>query len=135
MSANLHLSFQDDAYKFYDIVEKLNRENCEQVLTDQLNKHWIRLFAKTCTGDLCPIQSVMGGIATEEAINCMPIRQFLYFDPIECLPENVFHPSNETTNESNTRSNFSSKQSRYYSQEVVFGEDFQDKLGNAKYFL
>ncbi|CAF4774610.1 unnamed protein product [Rotaria sp. Silwood1] len=139
MSANLHLSFQglslfqnqynalsqpwndDDAYKFYEIVEKLNRENREQVLTDQLNKHWIRLFAKTCTGDLCPIQSVMGGIATQEAIKAvtgkfMPIRQFLYFDAIECLPENVFHPSNETT-------------------KVVFGEDFQDKLGNAKYFL
>ncbi|CAF1348799.1 unnamed protein product [Rotaria sp. Silwood1] len=139
MSANLHLSFQglslfqnqynalpqpwnnDDADKFYEIVEKLNRENREQVLTDQLNKHWIRLFAKTCTGDLCPIQSVIGGIATEEAINAvtekfMPIRQFLYFDAVECLPENVFHPSNETT-------------------KVVFGEDFQDKLGNAKYFL
>ncbi|CAF5181097.1 unnamed protein product, partial [Rotaria sp. Silwood1] len=97
----------DDAYKFYEIVEKLNRENREQVLTDQLNKHWIRLFAKTCTGDLCPIQSVMGGIATQEAIKAvtgkfMPIRQFLYFDAIECLPENVFHPSNETTSESNT---------------------------------
>ncbi|CAF4237860.1 unnamed protein product, partial [Rotaria sordida] len=125
---------------FYEIVEKLNRENGEQVLTDQLNKHWIRLFAKTCTGDLCPIQSVIGGIAAQEAIKAvtgkfMPIRQFLYFDAIECLPENVFHPSNETTSGSNTRSNFSSKQSRYYSQEIVFGEDFQDKLGNAKYFL
>ncbi|CAF1254365.1 unnamed protein product [Rotaria sordida] len=68
MSANLHLSFQDDADKFYEIVEKLNRENGEQVLTDQLNKHWIRLFAKTCTGDLCPIQSIIGGIAAQEAI-------------------------------------------------------------------
>ncbi|CAF3985601.1 unnamed protein product [Rotaria sordida] len=158
MSANLHLSFQglslfqnqynalpqpwndDDADKFYEIVEKLNRENGEQVLTDQLNKHWIRLFAKTCTGDLCPIQSVIGGIAAQEAIKAvtgkfMPIRQFLYFDAIECLPENVFHSLNEGTSESNTRSNFPSKQSRYYSQEVVFGEDFQDKLGNAKYFL
>ncbi|CAF1325477.1 unnamed protein product [Rotaria sordida] len=158
MSAKLHLSFQglslfqnqynalpqpwndDDADKFYEIVEKLNRENGEQVLTDQLNKHWIRLFAKTCTGDLCPIQSVIGGIAAQEAIKAvtgkfMPIRQFLYFDAIECLPENVFHSLNEGTSESNTRSNFPSKQSRYYSQEVVFGEDFQDKLGNAKYFL
>ncbi|CAF1361012.1 unnamed protein product [Rotaria sp. Silwood1] len=158
MSANLHLSFQglslfqnqynalpqpwndDDADKFYEIVEKLNRENREQVLTDQLNKHWIRLFAKTCTGDLCPIQSVIGGIAAQEAVKAvtgkfMPIRQFLYFDAIECLSENVFYLSNEGTSESNTRSNFPSKQSRYYFQEIVFGEDLQDKLGNAKYFL
>ncbi|CAF3841834.1 unnamed protein product [Rotaria sp. Silwood1] len=130
----------DDADKFYEIVEKLNRENREQVLTDQLNKHWIRLFAKTCTGDLCPIQSVIGGIAAQEAVKAvtgkfMPIRQFLYFDAIECLSENVFYLSNEGTSESNTRSNFPSKQSRYYFQEIVFGEDLQDKLGNAKYFL
>ncbi|CAF5076601.1 unnamed protein product, partial [Rotaria sp. Silwood1] len=98
------------------------------------------LFAKTCTGDLCPIQSVIGGIAAQEAVKAvtgkfMPIRQFLYFDAIECLSENVFYLSNEGTSESNTRSNFPSKQSRYYFQEIVFGEDLQDKLGNAKYFL
>jgi hypothetical protein len=33
-----------------------------------LNKHWIKLFAKTCTGDLCPIQAVIGGIAAQEAM-------------------------------------------------------------------
>ncbi|CAF3804490.1 unnamed protein product [Rotaria sp. Silwood1] len=59
MPANLHLAFQAlsyfekqynalpkpwdnaDADKFYEIVEKLKRE---QVLTDELNKHWIKLF-------------------------------------------------------------------------------------------
>jgi ubiquitin-activating enzyme E1 len=38
------------------------------VLTDELNKHWIKLFAKTCTGDLCPMQAVIGGIAAQEAM-------------------------------------------------------------------
>jgi ubiquitin-activating enzyme E1 len=66
----------------------------------------------------------------------MPIRQFFYFDAIECLPENVFQPPNETTTESNTVLRLPSrKKSRYYSQEIVFGEDFQEKLGKSKYFV
>ena len=65
----------------------------------------------------------------------MPIRQFFYFDAIECLPENVFQPSNETTTESNIIPKLPTKTSRYYSQEIVFGEDFQEKLGKSKYFV
>ncbi|CAF3215764.1 unnamed protein product [Rotaria sp. Silwood2] len=158
MPANLHLAFQAlsyfqkqynalpkpwdaaDADKFYEIVEKLNSENREKVLTDELNKHWIKLFAKTCTGDLCPIQAVLGGVAAQEAMKAvtgkfMPIRQFFYFDAIECLPENVFQPSNEATTESNIIPKLPRKPSRYYSQEIVFGEDFQEKLGKSKYFV
>jgi ubiquitin-activating enzyme E1 len=67
----------------------------------------------------------------------MPIRQFFYFDAIECLPENVFQPSNEAaaTTESVTIPRLPTKKSRYYSQEVIFGEDFQEKLGKAIYFV
>jgi ubiquitin-activating enzyme E1 len=70
----------------------------------------------------------------------MPIRQFFYFDAIECLPENVFPPSTETTVEATTELKTRprlprKKESRYYSQEVVFGEDFQEKLGQVKYFV
>jgi len=61
----------------------------------------------------------------------MPIRQFFYFDAIECLPENVFQPSNEAA----TIPRLPTKKSRYYSQEVIFGEDFQEKLGKAIYFV
>jgi ubiquitin-activating enzyme E1 len=62
-----------DADKFYELVEKLNKEDREQPLTEELNKHWIKLFSKTCTGDLCPIQAVIGGIAAQEA---MKVRKF-----------------------------------------------------------
>jgi ubiquitin-activating enzyme E1 len=68
----------------------------------------------------------------------MPIRQFFYFDAIECLPENVYQPSTEatTTTESKMIPKVPTKKaSRYYSQEVVFGEDFQEKLGKAIYFV
>jgi len=154
MPANLHLAFQavsrfqkqfngppkpwdeNDAEQFYQIVEKLNSENRDQVLTDELNKHWIKLFAKTCQGDLCPMQAVIGGIAAQEAMKAvtgkfMPIRQFFYFDAIECLPENVFQSSNEPV----VVPDLPTKQTRYYSQEIIFGESFQKKLAESKYFV
>jgi ubiquitin-activating enzyme E1 len=120
-------------------------------LTDELNKHWIKLFSKTCQGDLCPIQAIIGGIAAQEAMKVrsnfkaniyteffvkavtgkfMPIRQYLYFDAIECLPESVFQASNEIP-----AFKLPSKQTRYYSQEIVFGEDFQEKICKSKYFV
>jgi ubiquitin-activating enzyme E1 len=155
MPANLHLAYQalpcfqkeynalpkpwdeSDAEKFVEIVEKLNTENREKPLTEELNKHWIKLFAKICTGDLCPMQAIIGGIAAQEAMKAvtgkfMPIRQFFYFDAIECLPENVFQASNEPTAPSKIPTK---KSSRYYSQEIVFGEDFQEQLGQSKYFV
>jgi hypothetical protein len=60
----------------------------------------------------------------------MPIRQFFYFDAIECLPENVFQESAE-----NFTPKLPSTKSRYYSQEIVFGVDFQEKICKSKYFV
>ena len=66
----------------------------------------------------------------------MPFRQFLYFDAIECLPENVFEaPSDNNTTESNFAPSVSNKKSRYYAQELVFGHEFQQKLAKSKYFV
>ena len=58
----------------------------------------------------------------------MPIRQYLYFDAIECLPECVL-----STDE--YKPPIPTEKSRYYSQEIVFGKDFQQRLGLTKYFL
>lgn len=62
----------------------------------------------------------------------MPIRQFLYFDAIECLPEDVFQPSDSTPA---SVPKMPTKKTRYYSQELVFGEDFQEKICKSNYFV
>ena len=60
----------------------------------------------------------------------MPIRQFFYFDAIECLPEKVHQGSDE-----DYKPSLPTNKSRYYSQEIVFGEDFQQRICQSKYFV
>ena len=59
---------KDDAEKFVEIVEEINNKVPDTPITTELNKHVIKLFSKTCTGDLCPMQAVIGGIAAQELI-------------------------------------------------------------------
>lgn len=56
----------------------------------------------------------------------MPIMQWLYFDALECLPENK---------EALTEDKCLPRQNRYDGQVAVFGSDLQEKLGKQKYFL
>ncbi|CAF0731325.1 unnamed protein product [Didymodactylos carnosus] len=169
MPANLHLAFQalsayrvkynglpkpwddNDAEKFYELTKEINCKTPDKPITDELNKHVMHLFSKICTGDLCPIQAVIGGIAAQEVMKAVtgkfkPIKQFLYFDAIECLPENIFNPpSSDSTTTTTTTTTTSptdvpsmkpvNKNSRYYSQTIVFGEEFQEKLAASKYFV
>lgn len=51
-----------------------------------------------------------------------PIYQFLYFDSIECLPEEI--PTEEDAKPIG---------SRYDAQIAVFGKKFQDKIGKLRY--
>ena len=151
-------SLKSDAAKFLEIVEELNNKVPDAPVTSELNKHVMKLFSKTCTGDLCPMQAVIGGIAAQEVMKVrlstesfarpifssqaitgkfMPIRQFLYFDAIECLPEDIYPApdANATTSPPINHPTVPTEKSRYFSQEVVFGSDFQHKLGKAKYFI
>lgn len=56
----------------------------------------------------------------------MPIMQWLYFDALECLPEDK---------EALTEDKCLPRQNRYDGQVAVFGSDLQEKLGKQKYFL
>jgi ubiquitin-activating enzyme E1 len=62
----------------------------------------------------------------------MPIKQFLYFDAIECLCDNNKLFSNFV---SPFKDQIVSKNGRYYSQEMIFGKDFQNQLGQLKLFV
>uniref|UniRef100_A0A674JCT1 E1 ubiquitin-activating enzyme n=1 Tax=Terrapene triunguis TaxID=2587831 RepID=A0A674JCT1_9SAUR len=70
---------------------------------------------------------VGGGLASACSGKFMPITQWLYFDALECLPED----SKEALTEEQCRP----RNSRYDGQIAVFGADLQAKLGQQKYFL
>ena len=49
-------------------------------------------FAYVARGDLCPLQTVIGGFCAQEVMKAcsgkfQPLNQWLYYDALECLSE------------------------------------------------
>lgn len=89
----------------------------------------LSLFAKISAGEVCPVNAVIGGTMAQEVLKACsgkftPIQQYMYFDTLECLPE-----------EDLTEDDCKPIGSRYDKQIAVFGKEFQDKLGNMRYFI
>ena len=55
----------------------------------------------------------------------LPINQWLYFDSLDCLPDEDLLPENCATK----------TEGRYDAQTYVFGTDFQKKLMDQKWFV
>uniref|UniRef100_A0A5F8GLU2 E1 ubiquitin-activating enzyme n=1 Tax=Monodelphis domestica TaxID=13616 RepID=A0A5F8GLU2_MONDO len=99
---------------------------------EALDEALVKEFAMTCTGDLSPVSSVIGGIAAQEMLKAAsgkftPLDQWLYFDALECLPEDGQSPLGPE--------GCAHVNCRYDGQIAVFGADFQKKLGEQNYFL
>lgn len=95
------------------------------------NKSYVNQFSKICAGDVSPMCAAMGGIVAQEVMKATsgkfsPIKQWLYFDALECLPEDKSALTEESCKPMG---------SRYDGQIAVFGKDFQAKLGQQKYFV
>ncbi|CAJ1050608.1 ubiquitin-like modifier-activating enzyme 1 [Xyrichtys novacula] len=119
---------QSDADALLVEVKELN--SVAQV--EELDEAAVRKLSQTAQGDLAPVNAFIGGIAAQEVIKAcsgkfMPLRQWFYFDALECLPEEEEDQLSEC---------FSSAEgSRYSGQIAVFGPAFQEKLARQKYFL
>ena len=56
------------------------------------NEDYVLQFAKICAGNLNPMCTAVGGIVAQEVMKATsgkfsPIYQWMYFDALECLPE------------------------------------------------
>ncbi|KFM79356.1 Ubiquitin-like modifier-activating enzyme 1, partial [Stegodyphus mimosarum] len=118
---------EGDAEEFLLFCKELNAKNANPV---ELDENLLKRFAYVCQGELCPMQAVIGGITAQEIMKACsgkfhPIVQWLYFDALECLPEEgtVKEALGEPLG------------IRYDGQIAVFGNDFQNKLSKLKYFL
>lgn len=109
-----------DAGEFAKLVKMVDGEPLASV---------VEAFARTCAGNLSPMAAGLGGIAAQEVLKAvsgkfMPIRQFLYYDCMECLPDTL--PSEAECAPTGCR---------YDGQVAVFGAPFQRKIENLRYFL
>lgn len=120
---------QGDAEEFLKVVADINVNTAAKV--DEVDTDLMKEFAYSAQGEICPVQAFMGGIAAQEVMKACsgkftPLQQFLYFDALECLPDDKSVLTEESCKPRNTR---------YDGQIAVFGADFQEKLGDLHYFL
>jgi len=110
---------------------------CEKVLAtlkdkpEALDKTLLTHLASQATGDLCPMQAVIGGISAQEVMKACsgkfgPLKQDFYFDALECLPEEE---------QSIPADKFQPRDSRYDGQIAVFGEDMQTLIEGQRWFV
>ncbi|XP_039972402.1 ubiquitin-like modifier-activating enzyme 1 [Xiphias gladius] len=122
-----HIRSQSDADALLATVKELNRVT----QLEKLDEVAVRNLSFTAQGDLAPINAFIGSLAAQEVIKAcsrkfMPLRQWFYFDALECLPQGE---------DQLAECSFSAKGTRYDGQIAVFGSAFQEKLERQKYFL
>uniref|UniRef100_A0A8U7NXR6 E1 ubiquitin-activating enzyme n=1 Tax=Corvus moneduloides TaxID=1196302 RepID=A0A8U7NXR6_CORMO len=102
----------------------------------ELDEELVRELAFQATGDLAPVNAFIGGLAAQEVMKAVsgkftPITQWLYFDALECLPEE----NRDTLLTEDPVPPCPQRNSRYDGQIAVFGAELQAKLGAQKYFV
>nr|XP_025042431.1 ubiquitin-like modifier-activating enzyme 1 [Pelodiscus sinensis] len=108
--AQLHLAFQAlhdferrhhrlprprsevDAAEVLALTRALNEQAAPALKQEELSEGLIKELAYQAAGDLAPINAFIGGLAAQEVMKAcsgkfMPITQWLYFDALECLPQ------------------------------------------------
>lgn len=120
---------QNDADEFIKLSKEIkNKWGFNDI---EINNDIFDVFSKISAGNLNPMCATIGGIVAQEVMKACsgkfsPIYQWLYFDAIECLPID----KNEIT-----EADCKPIGSRYDSQIAIFGKNYQNKIGNLKYFV
>ncbi|KAM9483646.1 ubiquitin-like modifier-activating enzyme 1 [Clarias gariepinus] len=145
---SLHLGFralQEFQQKYSQLPRPRNQADAEILIAmarqlsaaaqfDELDERVVEKLSLCARGDLAPINAFIGGLAAQEVMKACsgkftPLHQWLYFDALECLPEQ------EDSNRGLTEEACAPRNSRYDGQIAVFGYDFQEKLKKQRYFL
>jgi ubiquitin-activating enzyme E1 len=115
----------EDATEFVKIAKAI--PGADKV--ENLDEKILTELAFQATGDLSPINAVLGGFVAQEVLKACsakfhPMVQHLYFDSLESLPREL--PS---------EADCAPQGSRYDGQIAVFGQTFQAKIANHRQFL
>jgi len=128
-----------DANELYSLTARVNAESKENdfsIDNEQMNtdasKRIVQQLAMGARGQLSPVAAAVGGIVGQEVLKAcsskfMPMKQWCYFDAIECLPDGDAWPlAPEEYIPTNTR---------YDGQIAVFGKTYQQKIQDLSLFL
>ncbi|KAL3317491.1 E1 ubiquitin-activating protein [Cichlidogyrus casuarinus] len=128
-----------DANLFVEATKHVNQQfESKPAHLDNLDEQQVNLFSAICAGETSPMQAVIGGIAAQEVMKACsgrfhPIKQFLYFDALECLPETILETKDNSVIMKAPKVTLEG--GRYDGQISIFGNEFQRKLAELKYFV
>jgi len=114
-----------------DTNKKEDGENADMdkgplIQVDEVDAKVVKRMAMHAAVELQPLAAFLGGVVAQEVIKYCgkytPIQQWMHFAAFEALPDEAPTDVQATG-------------SRYDDQIAVFGEAFQEKLGNLKYFM
>ncbi|XP_063064036.1 ubiquitin-like modifier-activating enzyme 1 [Engraulis encrasicolus] len=123
---------QADADELVALAGEVNGAQSDAAKQEQLDEGLLKKLSSVAAGDLAPVNAFIGGLAAQEVMKActgkfMPIMQWLYFDALECLPEeDGVMPTEEEA---------APRNSRYDGQVAVFGTKLQELLAKQRYFL
>lgn len=120
---------KQDAAKFIEMARELN--SSVECKVEELDERLLTKFAYLASGDVAPMQAVIGSIVAQEVMKACsgkfhPIIQWFYFDSLESLQEEFQEFPEEVVKATG---------SRYDGQVAIFGADMQKKLEKYKLFL
>lgn len=118
---------QEDAVALVGGAQAFAKANGIEV---ELDEKLLTELSYQAQGDLNPMAAFFGGLTAQEILKAVsgkfnPVKQWLYFDSLESIPENTKR-SEELC---------APVGSRYDGQIAVFGTEYQEKLSNVKQFL
>ncbi|TKR73072.1 hypothetical protein L596_020427 [Steinernema carpocapsae] len=121
---------EKDLEAFQEELKAIAPKDAE--IAEALVKH----FCFQARGNLVTVASVVGGIASQEAMKLIthhmtPLKQFMYIDHLDALPA----PGTGYDPEKLTEADCASQESRYDGQAAVFGWPYQKELMRQKWFI
>jgi ubiquitin-activating enzyme E1 len=123
----LHVFYQVHNNK--NIIQEMKKINN----SIDYNKYevFINKLIKSSQGKLTPLVSIIGSISAQEVIKASmnkytPLFQSLYFEALDCLPDNYLDLPEEE---------FTKLDSRYDSQILTFGKNIQEKINQSNIFI
>lgn len=82
-----------DSKSFVEMAKQINCEATGSAKVEEVDEKLLATFSHVSQGDLNAMNATVGGIVAQEVMKACsekfsPIVQWLYFDALECLPEN-----------------------------------------------